>query len=113
MTFLKDGIEQSRPFFEEPILKADSINQLQIEGSKKAIKCLLEHLKETPWDGLDPEIAKELINKSAKSAGVKKGLVMKSLRACLLGCMQGPDLMITWSLLARIRQDFDRLCKCI
>ena len=34
---------------------------------------------------------------------------MKSLRAALLGRLQGPDLITTWSLLARISQDLPRL----
>ena len=48
-----------------------------------------------------------------KAAGVKKGLLMKSLRAALLGRMQGPDLLSTWSLLARIGEDSQRLRSCI
>ena len=33
------------------------------------------------------------------AAGVKKGVLMKSLRAALLGSLQGPDLLTTWLLL--------------
>ena len=50
---------------------------------------------------------------AAKAAGVKKGVIMKSLRAALLGRLQGPDLLTTWSLLARIGEDLPRLERCL
>jgi glutamyl-tRNA synthetase len=46
---------------------------------------------------------------AAASAGVKKGVVMKSLRAALLGSLQGPDLLASWQLLHRIGEDRLRL----
>jgi glutamyl-tRNA synthetase len=36
-----------------------------------------------------------------KAQGVKKGLVMKSLRAGLTRSLQGPDLMQSWLLLSQ------------
>jgi glutamyl-tRNA synthetase len=33
------------------------------------------------------------------AAGVKKGVLMKTLRAALLGSLQGPDLLSSWLLL--------------
>jgi len=113
LTVLNDGVSQSRPFFENPNLENDGKNQLENEGAKEGIELLLKHLKETPWDGKDHNQAKELLSKSAKSAGIKKGLLMKSLRAALLGTMKGPDLICTWSLLARIGQDTNRIRSCI
>ena len=50
---------------------------------------------------------------AAKAAGVKKGVIMKSLRAALLGRLQGPDLLTTWSLLARVGEDLPRLERCL
>jgi glutamyl-tRNA synthetase len=38
---------------------------------------------------------------------------MKSLRAALLGSLQGPDLLSTWLLLHRRRQDLPRLQRCL
>ena len=38
---------------------------------------------------------------------------MKSLRAALLGRLQGPDLITTWCLLARIGEDLPRLQRCL
>ena len=109
LVLLKDGVTQSRPFFEKPDLESDGITQLQAQGAKEALHCLLEQLIQSPWDGIEPSEAKELLTKSAESAGVKKGLLMKSLRAALIGRMQGPDLMTSWGLLARISQDSERL----
>ena len=113
LTLLTDGVNECKPFFEKPILQPDGIKQLQIEGAKEAISCLLQHLNETPWDGINLDEGKELLTKSAKSSQVKKGILMKSLRAALLGRMQGPDLMCSWSLLARVGQDLDRLRSCL
>ncbi len=113
LTLINDGVIQSRPFFENPILETDGIKQLEVEGAKEALKCLLENINKSPWDGINQNKAKELLENSAKSAGVKKGLIMKSLRAALLGRMQGPDLISTWSLLARISKDSDRLRRCL
>ncbi len=113
LTLLNDSIEQSRPFFEEPTLEADGKHQLQSEGALKAIKYLAEELKRDSWDGKDMFYAKNLVSKSADLAEVKKGLVMKSLRAALLGRLNGPDLMTTWSLLARIGQDLNRINRCL
>ena len=45
------------------------------------------------------EAAQELLGKAVADAGVKKGLLMKTLRAALLGSLQGPDLLTTWLLL--------------
>ena len=109
LTLINDALPLSRPFFEKPILDSDGINQLKSEGAKAALKCLLENLERAPWDGIDHSQAKKLLTDTAESSGIKKGLLMKSLRAALLGRMKGPDLMATWSLLARIGQDSNRI----
>lgn len=64
-------------------------------------------------DGMDVARGQDMIGAAAKTAGVKKGVLMKSLRAALLGRLQGPDLMTTWSLLARIGCDRQRLNRCL
>jgi glutamyl-tRNA synthetase len=43
--------------------------------------------------------ASELIKQVTKDQGVKKGLVMQSLRAALTGEVHGPDLIQSWLLL--------------
>ena len=113
LTLLRDGVEQATPFFECPELEEDGERQLQVEGARSALAHLSEALEAEPWDGLDTACAQQLLSTAARNADVKKGVVMKSLRAALLGCLQGPDLITTWSLLARIGEDRARLKRCI
>ena len=113
LTLLKDGVDQAEPFFDRPELQDDALEQLAIEGTKAAIADLLQRLENNPWDGSDVDQAKAWLGDAAKAAGVKKGVVMKSLRAALLGRLQGPDLITTWSLLARIGEDLPRLRRCL
>ena len=113
LTLLKDGVEQARPFFELPPLEDDGVKQLDLEGARPAIHALAETLETAAWDGVDRDRAQQLLGDSAKAAGVKKGMIMKSLRAALLGRMQGPDLLTTWGLLARIGEDLPRLRRCL
>ena len=75
----------------------------------RAIKNLLDQIEKTPWDGLDNNQAKDILSIVAESSGLKKGLIMKSLRAALLRQMNGPDLLTSWGLLIRIGQDRLRL----
>tara|TARA_B000000532_G_C18838171_1_gene393637 strand:+ start:14 stop:958 length:945 start_codon:yes stop_codon:yes gene_type:complete len=113
LTLLKDGVDQAKPFFECPGLEDDGLRQLEADGARAAIAQLLQTLETEPWDGSDTDRAKQLLGDAAKEAGVKKGIVMKSLRAALLGRLQGPDLITTWSLLARIGEDLPRLKRCL
>jgi glutamyl-tRNA synthetase len=93
---LQDGIEQARPFFERPELNEAARKQLDTEGARPALTALLELLPEEP---LSPEAAQSLLGEAVAAAGVKKGVLMKTLRAALLGSLQGPDLLTTWLLL--------------
>ena len=109
LTLIQDGVDQARPFFELPAMEEDGEKQMSSEGAAEAIRVLHQMLQNDRWDGTDIEQGKALIGQAAKTAGVKKGVLMKSLRAALLGRLQGPDLITTWSLLARISQDLPRL----
>jgi glutamyl-tRNA synthetase len=113
LTLLNDGIEQARPFFIEPDLEADALSQLDQEGARPALAALNALLESAPWDGCDSERGQALLKEAVDQAGVKKGVLMKSLRAALLGRLQGPDLMTTWGLLARIGHDRQRLQRCL
>ena len=113
LTLLNDGVEQATPFFECPDLEDDGLNQLQSEGAKAAIGHLVDALQAERWMGTDLDQAQTLLGNAAKAAGVKKGVMMKSLRAALLGRLQGPDLLTTWSLLAKISDDLPRLQRCL
>jgi glutamyl-tRNA synthetase len=105
---LRDGIDQALPFFRRPELSEAALVQLQSPGAREALQALLELLVEGP---LTLEQAQDLLAKAVMAAGVKKGVLMKTLRAALLGSLQGPDLLSSWLLLqpsgeaaARIRR---------
>ncbi len=109
MTLLLDGIDQSKIFFEEPIFEPDAIQQLQAEGAKESLEIILKELFNSSWDGRDLEEGKKLINNSAKLSNLKKGLLMRSLRAALLGTMKGPDLLTTFGLLSEAGKSIKRI----
>ena len=113
LTLLKDGVDQAAPFFVRPELEQDGRQQLDADGARSAIAELADRLDSDPWDGEDTERAQQLLGDAARAAGVKKGVIMKSLRAALLGRLQGPDLITTWALLARIGEDRPRLRRCL
>ena len=69
----------------------------------------LEASDSTDSPDLSVEQAKSLLAEAASAAGVKKGVLMKSLRAGLLGSLQGPDLITTWRLLHASGEDRTRL----
>jgi glutamyl-tRNA synthetase len=82
--------------------------QLQQAGVAAALQVILEAL--TALDSpFTEEVAKSVIQQGVKSANVKKGLVMKSLRAALTGDLQGPDLVQSWLLLNHHQLDVQRL----
>ena len=57
--------------------------------------------------------AKDIIKQVTKELKVKKGLVMKSLRAALTGAVQGPDLIQSWLILNARGLDRQRLDQAI
>ncbi len=107
LTLLNDGIEQARPFFERPLPDADALAQLRQPASPEALEAVRAALP--AGDVLSAEAAQELLKQAMASAGVKKGLLMKSLRAALLGSLQGPDLISSWRLLHASGEDASRL----
>ncbi len=100
LTRLKDGADQAQVFFTETLtLNEEALAQLKQENVPAVLTLILEQLQQTPE--LTAEKAKELIDRAVKQQGVKKGLVMRSLRAVLTGEVHGPDLIETWLLLDR------------
>ncbi|NBQ20001.1 MAG: glutamate--tRNA ligase, partial [Synechococcaceae bacterium WB5_2A_257] len=106
LSLLADGVEQAKPFFEQPELSAEALNQLQTPGAIPALSALLNLI---PDQILDHNKAQQLISQACEIAGVKKGVLMKSMRAALLGRLQGPDLIETWLLLNSSGDDRIRL----
>jgi glutamyl-tRNA synthetase len=110
LTLLADGVDQAAPFFESPAPNEAARAQLAEPAASAALGALLERL---PEGALEEAAAQALLAEAAGAAGVKKGVLMKSLRAALLGSLQGPDLMATWLLLHRIGQDRPRLAAAL
>ncbi|MGD1849808.1 MAG: glutamate--tRNA ligase [Cyanophyceae cyanobacterium] len=83
--FFKDAVEYDE--------KARS--QLANDGVDQVIQGIIGGLP----DILDSDGAMGLIKQVTKEKGVKKGLVMRSLRAALMGTMQGPEMVPSWLIL--------------
>ena len=107
LTLLNDGIEQARPFFETPCPDEAALTQLRQDGVRAALEALLAALP--AGAELPAESAQELLQGATAATGIKKGLLMKSLRAALLGSLQGADLISSWRLLHATDQDIPRL----
>jgi len=110
LTLLADGVEQARPFFTTPELDQPARGQLKLAGARAALAALLEQL---PPGELSADRAQALLAEAATAAAVKKGVVMKTMRAALLGSLQGPDLLSTWLLLHRRGLDRPRIQRCL
>ncbi|MEB3352771.1 MAG: glutamate--tRNA ligase [Cyanobacteriota bacterium] len=114
LTLLADGVEQAIPFFITPTLNEAAETQLAAEGAKPALTALAEALKSRDAGApLSVDQAQALLGEAATTAGVKKGVIMKSLRAALLGSLQGPDLLTTWLLLQRSGDALPRIQACL
>jgi glutamyl-tRNA synthetase len=112
LSLLADGVAQAEPFFTTPTPDAAALAQLDAAGARPALASVLAALP----DGKAPlgaEQAQALLAKVVASVGVKKGVLMKSLRAALLGSLQGPDLVATWDLLHRSGDDHRRIAAAL
>jgi len=106
LTRLQDGVAQAAPFFRRPDPDQAALDQLSAPGAAAAVAALREGL---PEGLLEAAAAKALLEEAATAAGVKKGVLMKSARAALLGSLQGPDLLTTLGLLHRLGEAAPRL----
>ena len=89
----------------------DATAHLQQDGVAAVLQAMADELPTAPLASSDD--AKALIKQVTKAAGVKKGLVMKSLRAGLTCALKGPDLVESWLLLHQKGLDGTRLSKAI
>ncbi len=113
MVLINDGVDQAKPFFEEPTLSTDGKKQLEIKEAKQVLNFILENLKKSYSSPIDDTEAVNLINQATKICEVKKGLVMKSLRVALFGTLNGPDLIKSWVLLSRFSKDSSRISRVL
>ncbi|NES85763.1 MAG: glutamate--tRNA ligase, partial [Moorea sp. SIO2B7] len=84
-----------------------AIAQLKQDGVSEIIKAIYQAIDNQPR--VIEADAKEIIKQITKTQKVKKGLVMRSLRAGLMGELQGPDLIQSWLLLNQKGLDKIRL----
>jgi len=95
---LPEAVEMSRMLFTESVeLTAEAIDQMKKEGAAQVVQAILDTLGNYPE--LTAQEAQEIIKTVTKEQNVKKGLVMRSLRAALTGDVNGPDLIQSWVLL--------------
>jgi len=106
LTKLVDGVEQATAFFLTPSPDDQAQAQLALPGAAAGLAAVLERL---PAGELTAPGVQQILAEATTAAGIKKGLLMKSLRAALLGSLQGPDLAGSWLLLHRIGADRPRM----
>ena len=112
LTRLVDAVTMSQPFFTETVeFTEEGREQLQKEGSAVALQAILTALSSQPE--FSEATAQEIIKQVVKEQKLKKGLVMRSLRAALTGDVHGPDLIQSWLLLNQISLDKPRLNNAI
>ncbi|MEB3160491.1 MAG: glutamate--tRNA ligase family protein, partial [Synechocystis sp.] len=108
LTRLTDAPQESALLFGDRLtLQEDGQQQLAIAGATAVLEAVLQFSQATPE--LSVDTAKAQINQLTKDLGLKKGVVMKSLRAGLMGTVQGPDLLQSWVLLHQKGWDCSRL----
>jgi glutamyl-tRNA synthetase len=108
LTLLADGVAQAEPLFSVPSPDEAALQQLASPGAREGLAALLERLP-AAGEPFSAEQAQALLAEVVSAAAIKKGVLMKSLRAALLGSLQGPDLLTTWQLLHRSGSDRPRL----
>jgi glutamyl-tRNA synthetase len=108
LTRLQDAQEMSRLFFIKAVdYSEEAVAQLKQEGSNTCIEAIITALDN--HQELTEANAQDIIKQVVKQQNLKKGLVMRSLRAALTGDLHGPDLIQSWLLLHQIGLDQHRL----
>ncbi|EFA72606.1 Glutamyl-tRNA synthetase [Raphidiopsis brookii D9] len=111
LTRLVDALPMTKIFFAKGVeLTEEGRQQLEQEGVKALLKAILVALD---IDTVTGDTAQNILKQVVKEQGVKKGLVMRSLRAALTGDVHGPDLIESWVLLNRIGLDKPRLSQAL
>ncbi|MEA5626366.1 glutamate--tRNA ligase [Nostoc sp. UHCC 0251] len=112
LTRLVDAVPQSQLFFSDTVeFSEEGSTQLKQEGSTAVLEAIVTALENQPQ--LSEAAAQDIIKQVVKEQKVKKGLVMRSLRAALTGDVHGPDLIQSWLLLNQIGLDKSRLSRAI
>ncbi|MFB2769319.1 glutamate--tRNA ligase [Pelatocladus sp. BLCC-F211] len=110
LTRLVDAVAMSKLFFTDAVeFSEEAAVQLKQEGVAAAIEAVNAALQNQ--QEFNEASAQDIIKQVVKQQNVKKGLIMRSLRAALTGDMHGPDLIQSWLLLHQIGLDQSRLIK--
>ncbi len=112
LILLNDIVDQSEPFFVLPSITDEANEFLKKVEVQNSLKGLFTNLKKNN-EPLNTQLAKSLLEEVSKKSQIKKGLVMRSLRVALFGCLSGPDLIQSWVLLSEINADLERIKRCI
>ena len=105
---LTDVIKETSVFFVDSVEHTpEAMDLLKQEGVAEVVTEIIAGVNNA--ESMAEEDTKELIKQVTKSQKVKKGLVMRSLRASLTGELHGPDLTQTWLLLNKLGADKSRL----
>jgi glutamyl-tRNA synthetase len=112
---LQEAVPMSQVFFASTVeLNEEATAHFKQENAATAVKGILTALDNQ--ESLTEAAAGEIIKQVTKQLNVKKGLVMRSLRAGLTGEVHGPDLTQSWLILhqkgldkPRLQQTLERL----
>ncbi|MBW4471824.1 MAG: glutamate--tRNA ligase [Stenomitos rutilans HA7619-LM2] len=105
---LDEAVPMSEYLFKDAVgFTEDAIAQLKQDGSAKAIQAVADAI--AAHQPLTETTVQDLIKQVVKDQNLKKGLVMRTLRAALTGAMNGPDLVQSWLLLHQHGLDQTRL----
>ncbi|AMW28665.1 glutamate--tRNA ligase [Arthrospira platensis] len=108
LTRLKDAVDMAAMFFPSSVsLDEEAQQQLQQEGAQTVLAAIKDKLESEPT--LTADTVKDMIKAVTKETKLKKGLIMRSLRAALTGAVHGPDLVESWLLLHQRGTDLTRL----
>lgn len=111
LTLLNDAVAMGELYFQTNItFDEEATTQLQQAETASAIQAILAGL---PPEPISADAASALIKEVTKAQNIKKGVVMRGLRAALMGTMHGPDLMQSWLLLSQKGQDRPRLTQAV
>ncbi len=105
---LEDAVEMSKYLFVPDVGFTEvATTQLRQEKVAIALQGIVAALEANP--AVTEANVQAVIQAGVKAASVKKGVVMKSLRAALTGDLHGPDLVQSWLLLNQHQIDLPRL----
>ncbi|HEY9812701.1 MAG TPA: glutamate--tRNA ligase [Candidatus Sericytochromatia bacterium] len=109
---LEEAVEMSKVFFTQTVeYNEEAAAQLQQPGAADVVTAIAQALETN--NSLSADDAQTIIKQVTKEKNLKKGVVMRSLRAALTGEVHGPDLIQSWLLLQARGLDKLRLEKAL